>query len=70
VAVQKPAESKTTMILISFFLGGLGIHRLMIGYSNWWLMLITVGGCGIWALMDFIKIITGSMKMADGRDLV
>ena len=68
--VQKPAESTSTMILISFFLGGLGIHRLMMGYTNWWLMLITLGGCGLWALIDFIQIITGSMKMADGRDLV
>ncbi len=67
---QKPVQSKTTMILISFFLGVLGIHRLMMGYSNWWLMIVTCGGCGIWALIDFIKIITGSMKMADGRDLV
>ncbi|HKL95976.1 MAG TPA: TM2 domain-containing protein [Paludibacteraceae bacterium] len=67
---QQPAQSKTTMILISFFLGGLGIHRLMMGYSNWWLMLITAGGCGIWALVDFISIITGSMKMQDGRDLI
>lgn len=66
---QKPAQSKVTMILICWFLGGLGIHRLMMGYKNWWLMLITVGGCGIWALVDLIKIITGSMKMADGRDL-
>ena len=70
MAVQKPAESKSTMILISFFLGGLGIHRLMMGYSNWWLMLITAGGCGIWSLIDFIKIITGSMKMAEVRDLI
>ena len=70
MAEQKPAESKSTMILISFLLGGLGIHRLMMGYSNWWLMLITLGGCGLWALIDFIKIITGSMKMADGRDLI
>ena len=69
MAEQKQVQSKTTMILISFFLGGLGIHRLMMGYANWWLMLITAGGCGIWALIDFIKIITGSMKMADGRDL-
>lgn len=67
---QKPVQSKTTMILLSFFLGGLGIHRLMMGYSNWWLMLITAGGCGIWSLIDFIKIITGSMKMSDGRDLI
>lgn len=70
MAEQKQVQSKTTMILISFFLGVLGIHRLMMGYSNWWLMLITLGGCGIWSLIDFIKIITGSMKMADGRDLV
>ena len=67
---QKQVQSKTTMILISFFLGVLGIHRLMMGYSNWWLMLITLGGCGIWSLIDFINIITGSMKMADGRDLI
>ena len=67
---QKPVQSKSTMILISFFLGGLGIHRLMMGYSNWWLMLIKAGGCGLWTLIDFIKIITGSMKMADERDLI
>jgi hypothetical protein len=41
----------------------------MMGYSNWWLQLITLGGCGIWSLVDFIRIITGDMKMADGRDL-
>lgn len=66
---QKPVQSKTTMILVSLFLGGLGIDRLMMGYSNWWLKLITLGGCGIWSIVDLIKIITGSLKMADGRDL-
>ena len=65
----KQLQSKTTMILISLFLGGLGIDRFLMGYSNWWLKLITLGGCGIWALIDLIRIITGSMKMADGRDL-
>ena len=64
-----PAQSKTTMILICFFLGSLGIHRKMMGYSNWWLQLITFGGCGFWSIFDLIMIITGSMKMADGRDL-
>ena len=66
---EKPVQSKTTMILVALFLGGLGIDRLMMGYSNWWLKLITLGGCGVWALIDLIKIITGSMKMADGREL-
>lgn len=65
----KPTQQKSTMIIICFFVGGLGIHRLMMGYSNWWLMLLTLGGCGIWTIIDFIKIVTGSMKMADGRDL-
>jgi TM2 domain-containing membrane protein YozV len=66
----KPVQQKTTMIIVCLFLGGLGIHRLMMGYSNWWLMLVTCGGgCGIWALLDLIQIITGKMKMADGRDL-
>ena len=69
MSTDNPVQQKSTMIIICFFVGGLGIHRLMMGYSNWWLMLITLGGCGIWTLIDFIKIITGSMKMADGRDL-
>lgn len=69
MSTDKPVQQKSTMIIICFFVGGLGIHRLMMGYSNWWLMLITLGGCGIWTLIDFIKIITGSMKMADGTDL-
>lgn len=70
MAEQKPVQQKTMMILICIFAGGLGIHRLMMGHSNWWLMLITLGGCGIWRIIDLISIITGSLKMADGRDLV
>ena len=66
---NKQIQSKVTMMIVCWFLGGLGIHRLMMGYSNWWLMLITLGGCGIWTLIDLIQIATGSMKMADGRDL-
>ena len=66
---QKKLQSKSTMSIVSFFLGGLGIHRLMIGYSNWWLMLLTAGGCGIWTLIDFIQILSGNMNMSDGRKL-
>jgi TM2 domain-containing membrane protein YozV len=69
MAEQKEQQSKMTMILIALFIGQLGIHRLMMGYSNWWLQLITFGGCGIWALYDVIMIATGKMGMADGRPL-
>jgi TM2 domain-containing membrane protein YozV len=66
---QKDLQSKMTMAIVCWFLGSLGIHRFMMGYKNWWLMLLTAGGCGIWTLIDFIQILTGSMKMADGREL-
>jgi TM2 domain-containing membrane protein YozV len=66
---QKPAQKKMIMALICWFAGSLGIHRLMMGYSNWWLMLLTLGGCGIWTLIDLIQILTGKMGMADGRPL-
>jgi len=67
-------QSKVTVALVCLFLGGLGIHRLMMGYKNWWVMLIVtiftlgIGGC-IWALIDVIRILTGSLKMADGQNL-
>jgi len=67
---QKAQQSKGTMAIVCFFIGGWGIHRLMMGYSNWWLMIITLGGLGIWTLIDFIRILTGDMKMADGRPLL
>jgi TM2 domain-containing membrane protein YozV len=67
---QKEVQQKTMMMLICFFAGGFGIHRLMMGYSNWWLMLVTLGGCGIWTIVDLVQIATGKMKMADGRDLI
>ena len=68
---QKPAQSKTTMAIIAFFLGGLGIHRFMMGYTGIGvLMILTAGCCGILSLIDFIRILMGSLKMKDGRDLI
>ena len=66
---EKEVQSKVVMAIVCWFLGGFGIHRLMMGHKNWWLMLITLGGCGIWVLIDLIMILTGGLKMADGRDL-
>jgi len=69
MAEQKEVQSKNTMLIVSLLLGSLGIHRMMMGYSNWWLMLLTAGGCGIWTIYDIIQIATGKMGMADGRPL-
>ena len=48
---------------ICFFVGVLGIHRFVMGDTlNGILMLLTGGGCGIWVLIDFIRILTGSLS--------
>ena len=66
----KKPQSKSTMAILCFFLGGLGIHRFMMGYTGIGiLMLLTGGVCGILTLVDFIRILTGGLKMADGQDL-
>lgn len=65
----KEPQSKIMMALICWFVGYLGIHRLMMGYSNWWIQLITLGGCGIWTIYDLIMILTDKMPMADGTPL-
>ena len=63
-------KSKTTAILLSLFLGVLGVDRFYLGYTMLGILkLITVGGFGLWALIDLVRIITGSLKDAEGNEL-
>ncbi len=56
------------MILLCFFLGGLGVHRFYAGkVGTGILMLLTFGGFGIWTIVDFITIVIGNFTDADGR---
>lgn len=53
--------------LLCFFLGVLGVHRFYVGkIVSGILMLLTLGGLGIWALVDLIIIICGQFKDKDG----
>lgn len=57
-------------VLLCFFLGTLGIHRFYVGkVGTGVLMIFTLGGLGIWTLIDFIVLLVGSFKDKEGRYL-
>jgi len=57
-------------LLLSIFLGYLGIDRFYLGYIVFGtLKLLTLGGCGIWWLIDAILIASNVMKDARGNPL-
>jgi hypothetical protein len=60
-------KSQLVALLLCIFLGGIGIHRFYLGYIGIGVIqLLTAGGCGIWALIDLVMIITGDLKPKSG----
>ncbi len=60
-----------TTLLLAIFLGGFGVHRFYTGHIGIGIaQLLTLGGCGIWSLIDIIMIATGSFKDAEGNALI
>lgn len=60
-------KSQLAALLFCIFLGCIGVHRFYLGYIGIGILqIITLGGCGIWALIDLILIITGELKPKNG----
>lgn len=54
-------------VLLCFFLGTFGVHRFYVGkIVTGILMIVTLGGLGIWTLIDFIMIVIGNFKDSKG----
>ena len=63
-------KSYTTALILSVFLGALGIDRFYLGYTGLGIAkLLTFGGCGIWALIDLVLIAMRNVPDSDGRPL-
>lgn len=59
-----------TALLLSLFLGGLGVDRFYLGQNGLGVAkLLTCGGCGIWSIIDIIMIALRKLPDAQGRPL-
>ena len=66
---QTGPKSQIIAIILCLVVGGLGIHRFYLGYPVIGIIqLLTVGGFGIWWLIDLIMLVTGDLKPKDGSN--
>ncbi len=61
-------KSYLSALLLCYFLGIFGAHRFYVGKAGTAvLMLLTGGGVGIWAIIDFVRIVVGSFEDCYGQ---
>jgi len=72
-----PAEAhpRQRHFLIAFFFsfiwGTFGVDRMYLGYIGTGIIkLLTLGGFGVWTIIDLFVIMAGAMKDKQGRDLL
>lgn len=69
--VGTPKKSQGTTFLLSMFLGQFGVDRFYLGYKGLGIVkLLTCGGFGIWALIDYLLVGMGLMKDSEGNSLL
>lgn len=65
---QISERSYAATLLFAFFLGWCGAHRFYVGKTGTAvLMIFTLGGLGIWSLVDTILVAVGEFKDNEGK---
>jgi len=68
---QESKKLRIIAFLLCTFFGGLGVHRFYVGkIGTGILMLITLGGFGLWTLIDWIMILAGAFTDKQGKVLI
>jgi len=61
----------TAIYILACFFGYLGVHRFMAGKKGTGVaMLLTLGGLGIWQIIDIVMLALGKFKDKEGRPIV
>lgn len=60
-------KSKTTALILSILVGGLGVDRFYLGYTGMGVLKLLTGGCfGVLWIIDIVNIATGKLLPKDG----
>lgn len=60
-------KDKTTALILSALVGGLGVDRFYLGYTGMGVLKLLTGGCfGVLWILDIINIARGKLLPADG----
>jgi len=63
-------KKKSTALLLAIFLGGVSAHRFYVGKTGSAIaQMCTLGGLGIWLIIDIVNLATGKFTDVNGNPL-